>query len=212
MNKAANLFPTTTRARYQAAARSFRVPYWDWAANPPAGETFFPRAISDETVSIVTPQSDGKVVRVTNPLFAYQFKPLNPNGADFANLRGTPVSVQHLWRCMVYSLSQYDKWPTTLRYPTNVRAVDAKSNQALVEPAAATQAASLQGDVYVLLNDPSYKTLEAFSSNEWHQPTRSSRSSRLGSIEDLHGNIHSCVGGPMGHMSQLQYSAFDPIL
>lgn len=81
----------------------------------------------------------------------------------------------------------------------------------MLEAAAASQIPSLQGDVNLLLNDPSYKTLEAFSSNEWHQPVSRSRTSTLGSVEDLHGSIHFAVGGNMGHMSQLQYSAFDPI-
>jgi tyrosinase len=107
--------------------------------------------------------------------------------------------------------TQYNQWPETLRYPTSTTSVRATSQQQLLERAAASQIPSLQGDVYVLLNDPSYQTLEAFSSNEWHQPTRTSQSSTLGSIEDLHGSIHFAVGGQMGHMSQLQYSAFDPI-
>lgn len=92
VTNAANSFPTTSRARYQAAAASFRMPYWDWAANPPAGETFFPRAASTPTINIVTPQSDGQRVSFRNPLYAFRFNPLNPNGNDFSNLRGTPVS------------------------------------------------------------------------------------------------------------------------
>lgn len=81
----------------------------------------------------------------------------------------------------------------------------------MVEAACSSQFISLQGDLYILLSDPSYKTLEAFSSNEWHQPTRPNKTSTMGSLEDLHGSIHVAVGGVMGHMSQLQYSAFDPI-
>lgn len=92
VKRVASQFPTTTRARYQAAAASFRAPYWDWAANPPAGETFFPGAASTPTIRIVTPTSNGQKVELRNPLFSYQFKPLNPNGDDFSNLRGTPVS------------------------------------------------------------------------------------------------------------------------
>lgn len=87
----------------------------------------------------------------------------------------------------------------------------ARSQQQMVEAATASQFTSLQSDLYILLSDPSYKTLEAFSSNEWHRPTRQTKSSTMGSLEDLHGSIHVAVGGTMGHMSQLQYSAFDPI-
>ena len=109
------------------------------------------------------------------------------------------------------NVSQYNAWPTTLRYPSSIRSVNATSQPQMLEAAAASQIPSVQGDLYILLNDPSYKTLEAFSSNEWHQPTRQTQTSTLGSIEDLHGSIHFAVGGNMGHMSQLQYSAFDPI-
>jgi len=92
VNKVAALFPTTTRARYQAAAATFRMPYWDWAANPPAGDSFFPRVAASPNIDIITPQSNGQKAPFQNPLYAFRFNPLNPNGNDFSNLRGTPVS------------------------------------------------------------------------------------------------------------------------
>lgn len=32
------------------------------------------------------------------------------------------------------------------------------------------------------------------------------------SIEGIHGSVHVDIGGAFGHMSELSYAAFDPIL
>ena len=93
VNKAANSFPAATRTRYQTAAATFRIPFWDWAGNPPSGETFFPSAAASPNIDIVTPQSNGQKVPFRNPLYSFRFNPLNPHGNDFSNLRGTPVSL-----------------------------------------------------------------------------------------------------------------------
>jgi hypothetical protein len=74
----AQLYPAgPTRDKYTAAAADFRIPYWDWAAVPPAGQSVFPSSVGGSPYVVV----DGPVgtQTIANPLWSYQFNPLNPN-------------------------------------------------------------------------------------------------------------------------------------
>jgi tyrosinase len=105
------------------------------------------------------------------------------------------------------NISKYDRWPTTLRYPTSTRSLDATSQEDQVFNAMATQFASLQQNINILMNDPNYKDFNAFSNHMWDEGSPGTEAS----LEDVHNSIHTAVGGPMGHMSELDYSAFDPV-
>jgi tyrosinase len=73
------------RDQYAAAAANFRIPYWDWAAVPPAGESVLPASVGgSDTVSVSGPNG---VQTIANPLFSYEFKPLDPT-----QLPDAPVS------------------------------------------------------------------------------------------------------------------------
>ncbi len=72
----------------------------------------------------------------------------------------------------------------------------------------ASQFAGLQQNVNLLLQDPNYSDFAAFSNHAWVQHQDNAT---FGSLEDVHNSIHSAVGGFMGHMSELDYSAFDPV-
>ncbi|RAL58966.1 hypothetical protein DID88_009257 [Monilinia fructigena] len=54
-------FPTATKTRYQQAALTFRIPYWDWAAAPPAGDKYFPIVVGQPSIQVITPTSNGKL-------------------------------------------------------------------------------------------------------------------------------------------------------
>lgn len=87
----ASSFPDSTRSRYEQAASTFRIPYWDWAASPPAGD-YFPNSVGGSTTaSVITPQSNGQTVQIPNPLYSYKFAPLNPENGDFVADQGIPV-------------------------------------------------------------------------------------------------------------------------
>ncbi|KAB8292555.1 hypothetical protein EYC80_008264 [Monilinia laxa] len=53
-------FPTATKTRYQQAALTFRMPYWDWAAAPPSGDKYFPVVVGQPSIQVITPTSNGK--------------------------------------------------------------------------------------------------------------------------------------------------------
>ena len=58
---------------YVNAAKSFRMPYWDWAAAPPEGQNSFPTSLTVRDVQVTLP--NGTAV-IPNPLYAYRFHPV----------------------------------------------------------------------------------------------------------------------------------------
>jgi tyrosinase len=78
----AKRYPTTNRATYQAAADSFRIPYWDWASG-----SSIPSSLTSSRITINTPTGSQ---RITNPLYRYVFRPTIgapdfPSGEGFQN-------------------------------------------------------------------------------------------------------------------------------
>lgn len=59
------------------------MPYWDWAAPLQAGDSVLPASLQTETVQVVTPSSAGKTIKMKNPLYSFEFHPLNPAPGDF---------------------------------------------------------------------------------------------------------------------------------
>lgn len=78
---------TFNSAEYTKAAQTFRIPYWDWAADAPPQKTVLPDTISGSPFIQIQVPTGNKVIN--NPLFRYHFKPLSPN--DFPD---TPVSAE----------------------------------------------------------------------------------------------------------------------
>ena len=73
MQEVVNDFPTgPDRDRYSSAASDFRIPYWDWAATPPDGQSVFPDAVSAPTVTVNAPNG---TATIDNPLYSYKFHP-----------------------------------------------------------------------------------------------------------------------------------------
>jgi tyrosinase len=63
----AKQYPSSNRATYQAAADSFRMPYWDWAAS-----ATIPTSLTSSSITINTPTGSKTI---SNPLFRYNFHP-----------------------------------------------------------------------------------------------------------------------------------------
>jgi hypothetical protein len=78
-------FPDSSKTRYQQAASTFRIPYWDWAAETASGD-YFPNSVGSPKVNVITPQSNGEAIQIDNPLYSYNFSPLNPVSGDFVDL------------------------------------------------------------------------------------------------------------------------------
>ncbi|KAF2482306.1 hypothetical protein BDY17DRAFT_252127 [Neohortaea acidophila] len=70
----ANQFSGDARSRYLQAATSLRMPFWDWALLPGAGQNPFPQMFTDETVTVTTPSGQATI---HNPLHSYSFGSAN---------------------------------------------------------------------------------------------------------------------------------------
>lgn len=83
---AVNEFPAgAVRQKYASAALTWRMPFWDWAAQPANGESVFPSSISDQTVVVTMPNG---TQTIDNPLYSYKYHPLVSTDMFF-----DPVSV-----------------------------------------------------------------------------------------------------------------------
>lgn len=70
---------TQQKPTYVAAAKSFRIPYWDWAAPAQNGAVYpsFFKGIWDGQTSYLDIQLPNGTMRIRNPLYAYTFHPLS---------------------------------------------------------------------------------------------------------------------------------------
>ncbi|KAK3337241.1 hypothetical protein B0T19DRAFT_481606 [Cercophora scortea] len=178
------------RQRYMEAAATFRIPYWDWALNPPTGQSVLPLSVGGSPYVDVNGPSG--VQRIANPLFSFTFKPLNATA---------------------FLQAPWDYWTTTLRSPTTNN-TDALSNNSQVALNLDQNVASLSQRLYILFSN--YGNYSTFSNNAWI-PLINDGS--YDSLEALHDTVHNLAGGggrdqpnsQGGHMAYIPYSAFDPI-
>jgi tyrosinase len=68
------------------------------------------------------------------------------------------------------------------------------------------ESAALRASVSILLL--SYSSFDAFSHNRWSPSTQAGT---YGSLENIHDNLHSMIGGNGGHMGGISVSAYDPV-
>ncbi|KAI0864119.1 Di-copper centre-containing protein [Xylaria cubensis] len=179
----ASLWPPKELDRVQKAARKFRIPYWDWAAAPPAGESVLPLSISGS--SIMNVSGPNGIQSIANPLFSYGFRPFN--GSIFPD-------------------SPYNKWNETKRAPYPTTDPSAVSNNSFVASSLDNHLPSYQQRLYNLFaNYPNYTH---FSNEGW---IAQNNSGTYDSIESLHDSVHTIGGGGWGHLAIIAYSAFDPL-
>lgn len=65
-------YPKSSRAKYVQAAKTLRIPYWDWASDPE-----LPSAATTEKIEIETPKGKKSI---SNPLYSYKFDPTPKKG------------------------------------------------------------------------------------------------------------------------------------
>ena len=70
--------PPAQRANYTAAAKAFRLPYWDWARGEASGPV--PAFFYSQNITVTRP--GGSEDSIWNPLNSYRFHPLIPNDCD----------------------------------------------------------------------------------------------------------------------------------
>jgi tyrosinase len=167
-------FNGTDRNRYTQAARTFRAPYWDWAAAPPNNGPVLPTSLSEARVEVNSPTGRRTI---NNPLYQYTFHPLSTN--DFPD---SPLST----------------WPSTLRYPSD-SSPNAQSRNNLVEEQLRNNRLSYRDRIYNLFT--AYNNYTEFSSKAWF-PSDGGNYDSIESVHDqIHGLTGN--GGHMGYVSRL---------
>ncbi|KAI1814106.1 Di-copper centre-containing protein [Poronia punctata] len=180
----ASLWPPEQLGRMQKAAKRFRIPYWDWAAAPSAGESVLPLSVGgSSTISVSGPNG---VQNISNPLFSFTFRPFNMS---------------------YFQDAPFNRWNETKRAPSPNNGPDAVSNNSFVAASFDNHLPSYQQRLYNLFaNSPNYTH---FSNEAWIG--RNSTGAYYDSLESLHDSIHTVGGGTWGHLAIIAYSAFDPI-
>lgn len=96
-------------------------------------------------------------------------------------------------------------WSSTLRYPTSSSDPNATSQNDLVAKQLDNNRLSFRNRLYNLFT--AYPNYTNFSNKAW---IANGDGGNYDSIESVHDQIHGLVGSG-GHMSIVDYSAFDPI-
>src|ERR1700760_964394 len=118
IQKLVTQFPQTMQAKYTAAAKDIRLPFWDWASK---SSPTFPTSISSAQVTVTW--TDGSTKVIPNPLYAFRFHPIDPSPGDFDGF--------------------WSQFQSTLRYPNRSR----QSQENLVSRAMANDNASLRNNI-----------------------------------------------------------------
>ncbi|KAG9189971.1 tyrosinase [Alternaria panax] len=167
----ANEYPIgEARNRALGIANRVRLPYWDWAMNPPnAQEGVIPESVRRQTQTVTFP--NGTVADIPNPLYRYDFHPLKHD--DFAAL----------------SEFEFKNWNHTVRYPLDPHAANATSRNSDVNVRVGKQQPNLRDMLYKLLT-----TYQPFS-----QVSNKANGGKIGNFETLHDGLHNVFGlGHMG--------------
>lgn len=195
----ASKFPTSSRARYEDAARRLRLPYWDWAKNIAASEPVMPTTLTTPLIGVTFP--NGTAAQVDNPLFDYNFHPL-----DNRQINGTGCQRSCSGSGCFGSVPRIcDESQKTIRRPTPPDGNVLESNNTELNERYLSILPSQRRQVYNLLSR--YQTFQTMSNNGGC--TSGSNIPIVGSFESTHDPIHA--NAFPGHFSPTSVSAFDPM-
>ncbi|KAJ8115420.1 hypothetical protein OPT61_g2936 [Boeremia exigua] len=158
------------RDKAMTIADKVRLPYWDWAMDPPdSGEGCMPASLRRPTATVTFP--NGTTGEITNPLYRYDFHPLKYD--DFAPL----------------SEFQFKNWNHTIRFPVDGFALNATSRDDAANDRISKQQPNLR--------DMLYKLLTIYQ--PFNQVSNKASGGVIGNFETLHDGLHNAFGlGHMG--------------
>ncbi|PGG97210.1 hypothetical protein AJ79_09293 [Helicocarpus griseus UAMH5409] len=197
-------YPEKDQSTLRYAADTWRLPYWDWAANPK-----IPWLATEPQLQVSLLE---ELETIPNPL--YQFR--MPNGKNMASEGVGDVKLQG-----EEAILSYGNCIATSRCPLDGQTeADSKhwiegvvnpgeSDRYMVEHISVddTDYGTTAEMVYRLLTYPlEYAQFSTMAIDE-----QDIRVATDVNIEFIHNNIHWWVGGEGGHMSQIPVATFDPI-
>ncbi|KAF3015587.1 hypothetical protein E8E14_008401 [Neopestalotiopsis sp. 37M] len=216
-------------ADWEDAREHWRLPYWDWAL--PDNEGQEPALFKTEEIRIRGPATMNSGLSwktVPNPLYRFQLKvggALMPMGGLEAPFKVEDVLDENgnvdfpSAQCSGTSRHGIEKVSKT-----SWSGLDGVNNS--VEVAKAIHSERVQGltisdMVYRLLSDSKEpQSWFDFATTAAHRVPRQTSWENWISLESIHNNLHDLIGGSttngltpggIGHMSQVQVAAFDPI-
>ncbi|KAK5468906.1 hypothetical protein LTR20_003253 [Exophiala xenobiotica] len=185
--------PTVPKSQWLAAAKKWRLPYWNYAARP-----LLPDIVTRSKITVITPQGSTKTFE-HNPMASYQLKDSNGKVEKFGSL---PKELQ---------LGDYADESETFRFKyidtinenlkgTNDRPMPHSENAGPGEAEGV-----IAENVSRLMNDTYFDTYATFASTRYAWDLSAKE---WLSLEAVHNFIHGWVGGFMGRQA---FAAFDPI-
>lgn len=186
VQQVANSYSGSQKTQMLAAAATMRWPYWDWAANPPAGQNTFPAQVASPQVSVNGPNGQ---ITVANPLYQYSF---------------TDSSLQYY--------SPFVNWGQTRRYPNSNSANGVSQNGQAISAFANSQfASSIRSQVYSLFTQCS--SYLYFSNAAASSSSSSCANSLEGIHNTIHVTTGGTGSGSVygGSMTYSPLASFDPI-
>ncbi|KZV64758.1 Di-copper centre-containing protein [Peniophora sp. CONT] len=168
--------------KFTEAAKTLRVPYWDWASSD--GAVPPPAIITEPLLNILRPP-DGAVHAIANPLLKYTFHPVHDSFCP-------PIFTS----------------PTTLRHPRLNANGEYESDVESLQQCLNQEHEQTMYKTYMMLI--SLHTWPLFSNHRTNPPN--AQPGVANSLESVHDSIHRYVGGKgPGHMGATSMAGFDPI-
>ncbi|PWW80406.1 Di-copper centre-containing protein [Tuber magnatum] len=153
--------PGPTKDKFTRLVPSFRMPYWDWAADARVPDV----VLREQTIEVET--ATGRQ-RIRNPLYSYNFGSIDRR--EFPENR-------------------FNTWLNTVRYP-NLANVAAQMRQIETFPNPGTNGLNLRDRVYALLSRNNYRNFAFFSNDGWNNNGHPDDYDSLESVHNtIHGTI-----------------------
>ncbi|KAK8108340.1 uncharacterized protein PG998_010353 [Apiospora kogelbergensis] len=198
-------FPKSEQQSWQQAADTWRLPFWDWAANPR-----IPALADKPEVTVTAPP--GQKVRIENPL--YQFRMPNDEPMSTQGVGTVTTDEEESFeygvcyatsRCPLEGQTKSESNDWIEGVVNNEEVTRYMADHIDVKDKDRGAAAEL---VYRLMTYP--LTYEQFATVNVDGKKGTSEETDV-NLEFIHNNIHWWVGGEGGHMSQIPVATFDPM-
>ncbi|KAB2571190.1 Tyrosinase [Lasiodiplodia theobromae] len=195
--------------KWVEAASRWRLPYWDWAANPQ-----LPELVANERIKVIVSwdatTDKCETAEVNNPMYRFQM----PGGLVMGDKSYGDYRIQTdgegPWDVCIgtsrHAISLYSEQNLWVQGHT----VSEKVNKAFEKTK--MQGQTLKDAVYRLLGNDYIPQYKYFATTKFTDP---SGPKGYLSLEAIHNTVHNCIGGntPMGigHMEAPAVAAFDPV-
>lgn len=205
------------KAKYVAAAKEFRMPYWDWARK---NVSIFPEEALSNEISFSGPPSRNSVHPKYNPLFQAPFH----EGACAKITLGYATTIRYPKKEGSHPKKE-DPHPMTedphpkkedpqnelIQLTKKFYEKPGEGENGLPKPPLVPERNLTERVSYILR---AYQRYGSMSNNLYQGDNKgdvTKKKETWGGLEDIHNVVHGLTGGPGGHMSSIKTSAFDPI-